>query len=144
MLSSVLASFRIHTHIQIPRGPASLYIVLLSTDAQLFGLMNKWTQTNPNWYSDMQLPLSQNRVGIWIISTSSIQTECSNLILFFLFVRLFVCLFRAHVWHSHKFHTKFWNRFTHKPLQMTIGNTEITSIVMEYSPQVAATHLKLS
>lgn len=62
---------------------------------------------------------------------------------FFLFVCLFVCfgLMCGILTNSIQ---NFGVNLTHKPLQMTIGNTEITSIVMEYSPQVAATHLKLS
>lgn len=52
----------------------------VSVDAMLFVLMNKWTQTNPNWYSDMQLCSPKNRMGIWITPTSFIQSDCPNLI----------------------------------------------------------------
>lgn len=91
----------------------------------LFGLMNKWTQTNPNWYSDMQLHWPKNRVGIWIIWTSFIQTERLSWI--FLIVCLLVGSASVPMLFVHAPHRLRVNSLVKPPLQITIGKSEITT-----------------
>lgn len=57
----IFVLFHFHWKCSLPKGPA--YFSSWSLDCGSFWLMNKWTQTNPNWYSDMQLQLPQTQSG---------------------------------------------------------------------------------